>query len=379
MPVERSHKQTGSPEPLRVQLVPVEQLGFDSLNPRLASVDRESELTQEQLLKILWSEMAVDEIALSIAANGYRPEEPLLVYQPNKRKQDFVVVEGNRRLAAVLLLRDETLRRKIRATDLPRLSEDEVRQLERLPVSIYEDRQSLWQYTGFRHISGARSWDSFSKAKYVAHVHEEYGEPLEKIARSIGDKNYLVKRYYRAYNVFKQAEAQAGFRLQDCAASKFYFSHLYTALDDGAFQNFLDITPEGSLKPNPVPAEKLDNLKELFIWLYGSKSRRKEPAVITQNPYLWRLQAVIKKRAALDALRSGLSLDRAYEISLGDAKRFRESLTRAKEELQQARGTVIGYRGEDDLYDVMERILELSDSLKTDMDAKRKTKSSSRR
>jgi hypothetical protein len=76
--------------------VPVEQLRLDYLNPRLAS--GYGSKTQRGLLKILWSEMDVAEIALSIAANGYLPEERLLVYQQDRSRQEFVVVEGNRRL-----------------------------------------------------------------------------------------------------------------------------------------------------------------------------------------------------------------------------------------------------------------------------------------
>ena len=56
---------------------PIEQLLLDMKNPRLASGAGGE--TQEDLLKVLWTEMAVDEVAFSIAANGFFREEPLLV------------------------------------------------------------------------------------------------------------------------------------------------------------------------------------------------------------------------------------------------------------------------------------------------------------
>src|SRR5271168_3970658 len=91
--------------------VPVENLRLDRENPRLPSTDIGSEA---ELVRYLWREMAVDEVALSIAANGFFPEEPLLVVPATKGKKDpgsdkFIVVEGNRRLVAVLLLRDAAL------------------------------------------------------------------------------------------------------------------------------------------------------------------------------------------------------------------------------------------------------------------------------
>src|ERR1035437_5765184 len=86
--------------------LPTDQLLLDAQNPRLAS--GVAAKTQDDLLKVLWEEMAVDEVALSIAANGFFREEPLFAVPDGKGK--YTVVEGNRRLAAVILLRDEAKR-----------------------------------------------------------------------------------------------------------------------------------------------------------------------------------------------------------------------------------------------------------------------------
>ncbi len=92
----------------RAKLVEVDDLLLDPKNPRLASNDLEDP-TQEDLVKILWQQMAVDELLLSIAANGYFPEERLFVIPSDES-------EGNWRLAAVKLLRDEGLRQDVGAT-----------------------------------------------------------------------------------------------------------------------------------------------------------------------------------------------------------------------------------------------------------------------
>ncbi len=362
--------ESEAPAGSRFIRIPVQQLRLDRENPRLAS--GRPAPSQEELLQVLWSEMDVEELALSIHANGYLEEEPLLVYQPDPKEEKYVVVEGNRRLAAVKLLRDESLRRKVGATDLPKLTKTQYQDLDRLPCSIYPNRKSLWKYTGFRHINGPKPWDSFSKAKYVAHVYEKYRVSLDGIARTIGDRHETVKRLYRGYKVLQQAEAECGFSVDDRVKSRFAFSHLYTAVADGGFQKFLRITDDGSLRPNPVPQSKLDNLCQLMLWLYGKKSKGIEPIITKQQPDLWTLQAVISKPASLAALRSGLSLEKSYQISVGDEQRFRDALTRAKEELLQARGTVIGYQGEDDLYQTIEDIQELAAAIKDDMELKRR-------
>ena len=349
---------------------PVEQLLLDVKNPRLSSGAGGD--TQEDLLKVLWNEMAVDEVAFSIAANGFFKEEPLLVIPSDEVKGEkgkFVVVEGNRRLAAVLLLRDAKLREKLKATELPNIDSKRHAELNNIPVFIYPDRESLWTFCGFRHINGAKPWDAFSKAQYVATVHEQYGISLDEIAKKIGDRHATVKRLYRGYKILEQAEARAGFSKEDRVRNKFYFSHLYTAVDQIEFQKFLGIDTDKSLKPNPVPKSRLSELKELMTYLYGNKSEGKEPLVRTQAPDLTTLREVISRPASLSAIRSGLSLERAFEISVGDKRRFRESLVRAKEELQQARGTVTkGYSGEEDLYESITDIALYAGKIKEEME-----------
>jgi len=358
----------------KIQDIPINLLLLDEQNPRLAS--RVENNDQGELVKILWDEMAVDEVALSIAQNGFFRSEPLFVIrkepaQSDPTKQLYITVEGNRRLAAVLLLRDSQLRKAVGATDLS-ISESRRAELGKLPAIVYPDRRTLWTTVGFRHINGIRPWDSFSKAKYVADVHEQYGIPLAQIARQIGDRHSTVARLYRGYKLLEQAESAGKFAREDRAKNRFYFSHLYTAADQREFQEFLEIAPERSEAAEPVPPSKLDELEELMTWLYGKRSEHKEPIVRSQNPDLNYLREVISKPDSLSALRSGYPLERCLEIAIGDRRRFREALTRAKVELQNAKGTVTtGYSGEDDLYDTAMDISRVAETLMDEMEVKR--------
>lgn len=365
-----------------VHPIEIDKLLLDDENPRLASGLGGD--TQEDLLKVLWTEMSVDEVALSIAANGFFPEENLFVVPQNPKEKDesrkrYVVVEGNRRLAAVRLLRDEKLREKIKATDLPKITASARAALDKLPVAVYENRKDLWEYFGFRHINGPKPWDSFSKAKYISDVKDNYKIPLDEIARKIGDQHSTVRKLYRGYVVLLQSELQAGFDRADIIRNKFYFSHLYTALDQQGYQEFLDITPENSLKPNPVKKGQLKHLKELMGWIYGSRAEGIQPLIRTQHPDLTILREIISKPRALSALRAGYSLERSYDVAKGDALRFREALTRAKEDLMEASGAVtLGYvsKGNEDLDDMMGEILTIAQNVSDSMNAKKdKTKS----
>lgn len=312
--------------------------------------------------------MAVDEVAISIAANGFYEHEPLIVIAESKKAtKRYVVVEGNRRLAAVLLLMDAKLRDRVGATDLPTISKKLRNELETLPVSIHTSRKDLWSYLGFRHINGTKPWDSFSKAQYVARVREQYSISLREIAQRIGDRHSTVLRLYNGYVVLQQAESKAGFDRSDRMRNRFYFSHLYTAVDQPEFRRFLGLK-DGELGPNPVPRNKTHELRELMIWLYGRQSTNTQPLVLSQNPDLNNLREVIGNASALASLRRGYSLQRAHEISVGDERRFREALTAAKEELQEAKATVTtGYRGERDLAELIDDLVLLVSSIEREM------------
>ena len=113
------------------------------------------------MLDILWTEMAADEVAWSIAENGFFRSEPLFVIIQNPDEEDpsrrkYIVVEGNRRLAAVILLREERLREEVGATSLPDIDAKRRAELDALPAIIFPHRESLWTTVGFRHIKGIK-------------------------------------------------------------------------------------------------------------------------------------------------------------------------------------------------------------------------------
>lgn len=348
----RADRERWIPEWIRAS-----EFHFDPSNPRFAELGREVE--EEEVLQVLWREMAVDEIALSIAENGFFPHEPLFAARESGR---LVVIEGNRRLAAVRLLTNDKLRKSVGATDLPMISAERRSDLEYLPV-VVSKRRDLWQYVGFKHVNGPQAWGSFAKAQYIAWVHDELSVPLDQIARQIGDKHATVRRLYHGFRVVQQAEDAGVFSREERARGHFSFSHLYTGLTYEGFQSFLGTDPR-SEKKNPVPPNKVKNLGQLMEWLYGSRPRNIRPAVQSQNPDLKILDDVLKSPQAIDALRSGLPLSTALDVSKGDERIFRESLQQAKKGLQEATGTrLTGYTGDAREMETAEDIFELASAL----------------
>lgn len=366
------HNSTGRSRtgdgPTRIEWVATKDLQLDPENPRLVEHFGDEETSQEELLRILWQHMAVDELALSIAASGYFDYEPLFIVPAGDK---WHVIEGNRRLAAVRLLTDREARERLRATDLPEVPPSLAESLTRLPV-IKTTRRDAWQYLGFKHVNGPAKWDSYAKAQYVAQVHREFKIPLEDIAAQIGDKHRTAQRFYRALMVIEQAERAGVFSRTNRYKSHFSFSHLYTGLDYEGISDFINLKEVSAESRQPVPRSKLKELGELLVWIYGDKSLDKPAIVESQNPHLRQLDEVLKDPAATDSLRAGLPLNVALEVSYGDEQLFISALHRAKDSLQKARGTLsTGYNGERDSYALAESIFNISSDLLDDMDRKK--------
>lgn len=361
------------PDPDKIKTFETDKLYLDEKNPRLAWRVRDEETTQLSLLEVLWEQMAVDELVLSIAENGFFASEPLFIIPREDDTGGFTVVEGNRRLAAVRILRNPDIREQLGVQSIPDAEEGVIDSISNLPCIYYDSRESLWETVGFRHINGIQQWDSFSKAEYVSEVHEKYDVSLQEIARKVGDTHSTVQRLYAGFKLIEQAEKEGIFDTDNTYLGSLYFSHLYTAADQRGYQEFLGIDSEDLQGPDPIDEENLDNLKELLTWLYGNKNDNIEPVVETQNPDLRRLRKVLQDAEALATLRATGSLDDAHDTAVGEDKLFNDNLIQAKQSLKSAMSNVTsGYDGSEDLFNTMKDIVNITKRLYQNMKQTRK-------
>lgn len=349
-----------------VRPVSPDDLDLDASNPRLASTDLKQK-DQVEILRVLWREMAVSELVDSIAENGYWGHEEIFATKEGGR---LVVIEGNRRVAAIKLLLDENLVREIGARGIPPTSQlkKEVRDsISQLPV-IECSRTDIWQYLGFKHVNGPQDWDSVAKAQYISRVHTELGIDLRDIARTIGDKHNTVVRLYRGWTVLSQAEKAGVFDRDDIWNPRFAYSHLWVGLTYPNIQAFIGLDPEKIDKKELVPKTNLEELGELLLWLYGSKERNEPPVIKSQNPDLRKLEEAVSSRNGIAALRRKYPLDVAVNASRGDQRLFREALVAAERALRECKGYVsTGYEGESDLLKSAENIETLAATILEEM------------
>ena len=351
----------------QVTMTKVSDLTFDRGNPRLLEFKIGVNSAEIDVIRILWEAMDVRELVMSIAASGFFRHEPVIVARENGRN---VVIEGNRRLAAVKVLLERDLARALKV-DVPVISENAKARIREIPA-VHGTREGAWRYLGFKHVNGPAKWSSYAKAQYIADVHRNFGVKLEDIARQIGDTHKTVQRLFRGLMVIEQAERLKVFDREDRRRDHFAFSHVYTGIGYPGIAGFLDLQSEAEENEEPVPTRRKNELGDLCRWLYGSKREKKLPVVETQNPHLRQLDAVVSNKEALAALRAGHDLAFAYETSRPSSTVFEESLLESKRSLQKARGLLtVGYDGSEQLLGIAGTVLDLAEDLYAEMNRKR--------
>lgn len=350
--------------------VPVDELQMDRLNPRL--LGENASASDEFIIAQLYRTAELDELLQSVSTNGYLDIEPLIVLADSNSGKGLVVLEGNRRLATLRLLREEDLAHRIRKSEnlqikIPPVDDSLRSTFDEVSVYQVADRESARSFIGFKHINGAAKWDSYAKARFAADWYRTGDTSLEEIAQSIGDRHDTIKRMVSAIYVLEQAKDKNLFDLEDRHARKFNFSHLYTALSRSQYMSYLGIDTGWARydpEPDPVPQQNLDQLKKVLVWIYGSKADNSEAVVRSQNPDIKYLGEVIGHTEALHVLERTGDLRQAHESTEPVDRRFTASLIRARSEIRDAAASLRAYDGQDNaLLDIAEDVKETAETV----------------
>ena len=325
--------------------VDTEFLDFDPDNPRLIEAATTAP-SDSQIIQVLADTSDLSEIVESLAANGYIDIEPLIAQKIQGR---FRVLEGNRRLAAIRILLNPDLATGT-GIAVPELVDAVRASLKTVTVYAVANPDQARDFIGFKHINGPHKWDAHAKGRFAADWYEkekDQGLTLKKIAQRLGDRHDTVVRLVNGIVILDQAENARVFSLQDrYPGRKFAFSHLYTALTRPGYRDFLGLPDEwrtSDPSPNPVPTSKLQNLRKVMVWLYGSKSDNVPPLVTSQNPHIKQLGAILQNPRAKVTLISRNDLREAYAQIETTGARFEAALINAKQEAEIALSQVTGF------------------------------------
>lgn len=361
--------------------IPSDWLVFDRSNPRLTTGDDVTATDDIALISTYREISALDELVTSICANNYIDLEPLIVMSDDGKT--FTVLEGNRRLAAMKVIRDPELAKKCKVSlprNIPQRVIDSFREVTVHRVASWAEAHA---FIGFKHINGPQRWDAYAKARFVAEWYKEgreQGLDIETIARQTGDTNDTIRSYIGSIFVLDQAEREQVFEIRDRSnRGRFAFSHLYTALDRPDYRRFLGLDLGWNKNPSddPIDEANLDDLSEVLLYLYGSRRDSRPSYIESQNPDLAKLGRCLVNDRALQRLRNKDSLNVAYSEIVGSSL-FGEALSLVSVKLDKAIELAPKFDGNETLFGVIEEVVLKAETLKDMMekiaDKQRKTK-----
>lgn len=277
------------PKEAQYTKVAIDSLRFDPDNPRLGGETKG--MSQDEIQTYIEGapHYALDLVG-SIVENGFLPYEPLVVREDRNK---YVVIEGNRRLAAV---------KSILNTPPEKYPQEVLERLKEIPVLVFQepagrvDSEEVLRYLGVKHLFGFRDWPPVSKAMF-----------LDKRVGSKKDLSQVLKEL----NITRQEAARYLIPYRLTRAAKNIFAKVNTedfwSLAESFGRKNIKLYIELEVDRRTMRIKQFDQTKLRYLtsFLYGTKRR------VTDTRQLSTLSRILGSEDAAKKLERGASLDEA--------------------------------------------------------------------
>jgi hypothetical protein len=279
-----------------LEYVSPEKLLFDANNPRFGGELKTK--SQPELQKAIYAAPHYgSDLVDSFLENGFIEYEPLIV----KRHGDkYVVIEGNRRLAAIKEIRANFDKYKERRSDL-----------DAVPVIIFPDIEIEGEgtdarvYLGVRHLLGFREWPPFAKAEFLDKESQKPGG-LDQIIKEVRITRQTARRFLVPYRLLKAAKIKLP------EGDDFWV--LGEALQRSGVKKFLQLDVHSATLE--IRGYNTGNLRLLLDDLYGPRNASAKGRDVTAKKVydtrdLSRYASVLSSEKAAAVLHAGKGLNEA--------------------------------------------------------------------
>lgn len=341
-----------------IEYAGLQDLCLDPLNVRLGRSNTSPNLPQEKILDLM-KDWTLDELAVSFLESGFWPQEALLVVRENLYgRPSLVVVEGNRRLAALRLLHEaiegQLTSRKWVEIAKSKKATDYL--FEKIPYLIAESRKDVEAFLGFRHVTGIMEWQPAEKAQFITRLIEEDHMTYEEVMRKIGSKTSAVRQNYISYKLLLQMEELEKISLEHVEEK---FSVLYLSLRTEGVQKYLqiDIQAGPEKAKRPVPPSHLKSLVKFALWLFGDK---KTPPLVRDSRQVDDFGRILESKKAVQYLERSEKPDfeMAFRLAGGDEPEIVRLVESAADNIELALSRAHLYSKSKDLCSAVERLGE---------------------
>ena len=296
--------------PVAATPLPVASLRLDPQNPRLPQSEHGAK--EAALLRYMFENAALEELAPSFSDNLYFAHEPVIVERKSR-----IVLEGNRRVATLKILLG------LPGTDglfFPQveLSPQKKKALAEIPCFLVEAREDVHAFLGYRHIGGIKSWSAESKARYIYEqlkdLPKRADDSFDQISRRTGLEKQAVRQAYVAYSFALEA------RERGVEAAQKLFAHderrfgvlirLLVSKDVRKYLGFSDSTTSMRAVDASLRKLKLSRLKEVIEDIAPPSGA----AILHDSRDVTTYGRVLLHEKARSELRRTLDLDAARQI-----------------------------------------------------------------
>jgi hypothetical protein len=147
----------------------------------------------------------VPELRDTIKTIGFLPMDRMVVRlwkgNPTPENPKYVVVEGNRRIAALKWLIE------LHNTGRETFEDDQLKNFRELEVLLLDDANApdstAWILPGLRHVSGIKEWGAYQKARAVFILREAGSSPQEA-GQSLGLSTRSANQLWRSFLALEQ-------------------------------------------------------------------------------------------------------------------------------------------------------------------------------
>lgn len=341
-----------------IEYAATRDLFCDPLNPRLGRQHMDPDTPQEQLLEWM-ADWTLDELALSYLENqGFWTHEALLVAREDLYGESrLVVIEGNRRLAALKYLENaydgHPASRKWK--DITDSCSPPPDLFSKVPYLLVDTREDVQAFLGFRHVTGIKQWEADEKAGFIAKLIEQQQLSYDQVRRKIGSKTPTVRQHYIAYRLLCQMEDHV--EEFDPRFAENRFALLYMTLRTEGARSYLniDITADPAAAREPVPADHFKNLSRFAGWLFGSE---KKDRFVTDTRQVDSFGKILESREAVEYLETSDAprFDVAFRIAGGDEQEIIRNVNTASHNLEVALTRAHAFKSSDGLQKAVKRL-----------------------
>lgn len=308
------------PVSTELQYDSIHNLYLDPMNPRLGRHRMSLDTTQDELLEIMRA-WVLDELAHSYLGNGgFWTHEPMIVVAESLYGHPhLVVVDGNRRLAALKLLYETVQGRPVPRKWSAMFQGAQIPEdlFDRVPYVLAKSRSEVQTFLGFRHVTGIKQWAPDKKAAFIATLIDEEGMSYQDVAGKIGSNASAVRKHYIAYGTLLQIEKIVEGFVAEKADNRFPI--LYMSIGTLGVQQYLciDTRVDPNSAKNPVPEEFFQNLEHFSRWVFGTVESQ---PIVSTTSLVADFGKMLESRDAIEYLESAEKpkFEIAFRISGGD-------------------------------------------------------------